>query len=159
MRLCFLAGELTSLLSLSFLSCEREGEVDRAPDRCRGRPRRPSSTALSLCRRWWWCVGLRGCGLFSISTSEPSSPLLRPLSLLAAGGTFSRAGAAFFVFLSSSPQREIRTGWSGRLSLSTSTLAIFCRTDWPDFRCPNMVCLPFRCSHGSRVMKNLRKVC
>lgn len=66
-----------------------------------------------------------------------------------------RAGSALLPRLSSSPQLDMRTFVVGVSPFITSTFAIRCNVAWPATKCPKTVCLPFRCSQGSSVMKNL----
>lgn len=59
---------------------------------------------------------------------------------------------------SSSPHREITTSTKGRSFLSTSSLASFSSTGYPETTRPKTVCFPFKCSQGAKVMKNLQSL-
>lgn len=61
-------------------------------------------------------------------------------------------------FLSSSPQRDTNTGSTGVSVLSTATFDMRCNVSSPDTSRPKIVCLPDKCGHGSKVMKNLSLV-
>lgn len=150
-RLCFLTGESSDVSSSDSSSIGFDVER-REVDRTRGLPRRPSSTTLSLC-----LLLLRPLcgGVTSISSSDCPLFRRRPLSSPLVLAADSCVESCFcFCFRSSSPHRDTKTGVTGRSSLSTGTCAMRFSVSSPDTNRPNMVCFPFKCSHGSRVMKN-----
>ncbi len=84
--------------------------------------------------------------------------LRRPLSLSfdgLLGGIRVEEAEGRFLRRSSSPQLDIRTSVIGQSSLSTATFPNAWRIAWPETTCPKTECLPLRCGHGARVMKNL----
>jgi len=86
---------------------------------------------------------------------RPRSRLLFDVALFAFRWARFEAAVGFLPRRSSSPPWEMSTGSRGRSFLSTDTFAIASSTCCPPTTWPKTVCLPFRCGHGARVMKNL----